>query len=68
MKPNAFGKQQRRKSKKHDFNPSRPLIDIKIAEYLRRGGKITRIEPGDLLYDPSTPNDPTDNADQFLGV
>lgn len=56
------GKRRNYQSKKL-FNPGHDFIKKAIIEYVRKGGKITRIEK--VEYDPSIPGD-TSDVDEFL--
>jgi len=72
MKPNSKSQEEyqdlvRRghiRNRKTKFNPNRDFIDQAVNDYLKRGGKIEKVEPGpdwndDIIYQD-------DEIDQFL--
>ncbi len=59
-----FGKGKRRNyASKKSFNPNHDFIKKAVSEYVRKGGKITRINK--VEFDPTIPGDVSD-VDDFL--
>ena len=51
------------RNKKNSFEPNHSQVEKAIKEYLKNGGKITKIFK--IKYDPSLKGDPKD-VDDFL--
>jgi hypothetical protein len=65
---NPFRVFRRRRKKPASFNPSHNYVSKSVEEYLKQGGKITRIEKVDGEYQQSILNDINyyAGADEYL--